>query len=354
MKRINKWTYLLAAALLFSACGSEETFIPTPEDEGEQTVKIALNIDTNDADGVMTRAGGNSAVPEGYRLRYIIAAYDWRENADGDTLKAEPIVKETEYADDLQNITGTLRLMAGRKYAVVAWADYVKTDAQTKDVYYDTAGWPIITAKTGTTAIAADNKDAEDAYTAKVMYTAYTAETEGPQSLVLTLKRPLTKVCLENISITGEAQSPPFTIKCQVGEVPEAGTNGTETVGNTEDPKQQSFNVLTQEVSGQLAESTTFTMETAPIVTSPYIYFFNKSTSTVKLHIEDENAVKYGLKAAGNSIVGSVLTLQLVKENTSITIRRESGGTELPFYPFPTAEEEMKLQHYADSPLKTE
>lgn len=334
MKRINKWTYLLAAALLFSACGSEETFIPTPEDEGGQTVKIALNIDTNDADGVMTRAGGNSAVPEGYKLRYIIAAYDWRENADGDTLKTEPIVKETEYADDLQNITGTLRLMAGRKYAVVAWADYVKKDTQTKDVYYDTAGWPEITAKTG---MATDNKDAEDAYTAKVMYTAYTVEAEAPQSLVLTLKRPLTKVCLNNININGGTPTAPYTIKCRVGEVPEEGAGRTETVGNTEDPKQQSFNVLTQEVSGQLAESTTFTMETAPTVTSPYIYFFNKSTSTVRLHIEDKNTVKYGLKATGNLTDGSELTLELVKENTSITIQNKTEGVALLFYPFPIA-----------------
>lgn len=355
MKRINKWTYLLAAALVFSACGNEESLVPAPENEGERNVTVALSIDARDAEGAMTRAGGDGKVPAGYKLRCIVKAY--LQGATAPIAESTgDIAGETEFA--AISFEPTFRLQEGATYDIVGWASYVKAETE-NDIaaiqeaqFYDTTQFPLISFKAD--AASACN-DTEDAYTGVMEY-----EVGSTADNQLTLKRPLTKITLVDIKNGANAftkESHTYRVVCTLKTAADAGG---ETPASMKDAA-VTFNARTGKVEGNSATSAAFTAPGNGESFSPYLYMF-KSESEEDLEIvltDADNSsngatvTRYGIKA-GTSQGGSAEVSQAATEtgaaievsqvgcNRQVTVKakdKEEGGSStpqsLPLYAIP-------------------
>lgn len=320
MKRINKWTCLLAAALMLSACGNEEAFIPAPDTDGvRQTVKIALDIDATDATATLTRAGGDNRVPEGYMLRCIVTAYDAEST--------KPVTQFIQYekaktAFSAFKLEGELRLMAGTKYKIVGWADYVQTKGT--DLYYRTADLTNISKITTT---AHSGVDAEDAYTGVVDYVTATTPTTPAGKIALTLTRPLTKIQLVKAAYNS-------------GEV--AGTCQLDCTLDYSDEGEQTYNALKGTASGNHTTSQPVDNPAGGAATfSPYAYFFMNETPqdapAVSLTVVVKSGeTEYGIKAGEGSEEGKAIEIPQVVKNGRITVKNGGDGT-LKLYAIPSS-----------------
>lgn len=321
MKRIDKWTCLLVAALMLSACGNEEAFIPAPDTDGaRQTVKIALDIDATDATATLTRAGGNNQVPEGYMLRCIVAAYDAEST--------KPVTQFIQYENAKTKFSnfkleGELRLMAGTKYKIVGWADYVKEKEKDTDLYYNTTDLTKITKITST---AHSGVDAEDAYTGVVDYVTATTPTTPAGKIALTLTRPLTKIQLVKAAYnSGEVEE-----KCRL-----------DCTLSYSDEGEQTYNALTGTASGNHTASQPVNNPAGGAATfNPYAYFFMNETpqeaSAVSLAVVVKSGgTDYGIKA-GEGTDGKAIEIPKVVKNGRIIVKNQEEEGTLKLYAIPS------------------
>lgn len=323
MKPINKWICLLTATLALAACGDDEAILPAPPQTDGQTVKVQMNIDPASADALRTRAGGSSEVPQGYRLRCIVAAYDRAavEAAGGGGV--QPVDTAVSYlpAGSLlpeASFSGELCLMAGNAYSIVAWADYVKAGPPAADLYYDTADL------TGITQLVPDGNseevDAEDAYTAAVSYTASASAgmwSGEPDKLVMALTRPLTRVQFRNLALNGVPDLTQGTCRI-VCTSTAAGANAVLESGIAGGEQPMRFNALTGKVSGTETLSPPQQAQQAQVQANgpvspsfdPYVYIFFDTpadpgrdlTITVRYTAAGGGETSYGVKKAAAGV----------------------------------------------------
>lgn len=320
MKPINKWICLLTATLALAACGDDEAILPAPPQTDGQTVKVQMNIDPASADALRTRAGGSSEVPQGYRLRCIVAAYDRAavEAAGGGGV--QPVDTAVSYLPagsflPEASFSGELCLMAGNAYSIVAWADYVKAGPPAADLYYDTADL------TGITQLVPDGNsegvDAEDAYTAAVSYTASASAgmwSGEPDKLVMALTRPLTRVQLRNLALNGVPDLTQGTCRIACTSTA-AGANAVLESGIAGGEQPMRFNALTGKVSGTetLSPSQQAQVQANGSVSpsfDPYVYIFFDTpadpgrdlTITVRYTAAGGGETSYGVKKAAAGV----------------------------------------------------
>ncbi|MCE8617846.1 hypothetical protein K0E65_14305 [Bacteroides fragilis] len=347
MKPINKWICLLTATLALAACGDDEAILPAPPQTDGQTVKVQMNIDPASADALRTRAGGSSEVPQGYRLRCIVAAYDRAavEAAGGGGV--QPVDTAVSYLPagsflPEASFSGELCLMAGNAYSIVAWADYVKAGPPAADLYYDTADL------TGITQLVPDGNsegvDAEDAYTAAVSYTASASAgmwSGEPDKLVMALTRPLTRVQLRNLALNGVPDLTQGTCRIACTSTA-AGANAVLESGIAGGEQPMRFSALTGKVSGTetLSPSQQAQVQANGSVSpsfDPYVYIFFDTpadpgrdlTITVRYTAAGGGETSYGVKkaaagvgmSAGN-VAGVLAATEEEEEGTPLEIFR--------------------------------
>lgn len=124
------------------------------------------------------------AAAEGYEPRFVVEAY--RQGESTPVLR-EVLLPGGDYADGTFTLPVSLKLHALR-YTFAVWADYVKTDAEGADLYYDTSNFAGISCTdpyTGST-------DMRAAYygTAAVDLTQYRDDWNVHDTLHLAMQRP--------------------------------------------------------------------------------------------------------------------------------------------------------------------
>lgn len=164
-----------------------------------------------------------------YTLRYIFQVY-----SEDKTQKKEPIVQYS----DATSVSFPVRLVPGRDYRFVVWADIVKENNKT-DLHYNTTAFPTITLMDNTW-VAMD--ETRDAYTVSQVIEDF----GGSENYILTLKRPLAKLRV----ITTDTDE-------WLGITPEKATVTYQT------PHYNTFDVLESEASGEVSNVThnDFTIE---------------------------------------------------------------------------------------------
>ena len=156
---------------------------------GEQDVTIAVALPEAE-----TRAAGTDSAKGGvanvdmskYDLRYILEVYDEAGN-----LAKERLV---EYEDNAQSTSFNLRLIPGRNYKFVVWADFVpevaveRDPATNYDYHYNTAnGLRAVEVNTTSWDVIDESRDA---YTAVELIEDFSAST----NIDITLTRPFAKL----------------------------------------------------------------------------------------------------------------------------------------------------------------
>ena len=165
----------LALVLGVVSCQTEpEGFDVNMGGEQEVLINVSLPEETraDSAEGGIT----NVIASDDYTIRYIFQVY----NAKGDEFKA-PVY---EYTDDT-SVSFPVRLVPGRDYRFVVWADIVEKDTKA-DLHYNTAYFPAISLNQ--TWVAMD--ETRDAYTVSELVTNF----HSGKPITLTLKRPLAKL----------------------------------------------------------------------------------------------------------------------------------------------------------------
>ncbi|MBQ5594974.1 MAG: leucine-rich repeat protein, partial [Alistipes sp.] len=172
---MRKLFMFLALVLGVVSCQTEpEGFDVNMGGEQEVLINVSLPEETraDSAEGGIT----NVIASDDYTIRYIFQVY----NAKGDEFKA-PVY---EYTDDT-SVAFPVRLVPGRDYRFVVWADIVEKDTKA-DLHYNTAYFPAISLNQ--TWVAMD--ETRDAYTVSELVTDF----HSGKAITLTLKRPLAKL----------------------------------------------------------------------------------------------------------------------------------------------------------------
>lgn len=319
MKRINKIAYPLLLTLLLAACSREAG---VTEQEETRPVNIQVNIDPTDADGVQTRAGGSGTCPEGNVLRCILAVYVNGQTSGG------PLTKVVTTSESLIFNIDNVRLPAGNTYQVVCWADYVPENT-TADVYYDTTDLMKITQKPGAAAGSAGSaglpgstgKEAEDAYTCHQELVVEPGGTvTGDLPLKLTLKRPLTRVQLSNITLNETPSVTSYALRCKWGD--------------SADETALQYNALTGTVAGSVATfyPATQLFTIGGVNNCLYGYFFKAPTpEQMTLTLVTKEGSEYGMKdgSSNNSVSpsGKPIVVTGITQNRKIEIKGENNGS---------------------------
>ena len=172
MKRI---LFFVALVLGVVSCQNDpEGFGANVGGEQEVIVNVSLPEETraNSAVGAVS----NVDLTGDYTIRYIFQVY----NADGSKSKAQQV----KYSDDA-SVSFPVRLVPGRNYNFVVWADIVK-ESDKADLHYDTADLKAITLKGDWKAM----DETRDAYTVSQLIEDF----KGTEGYTLTLKRPFAKL----------------------------------------------------------------------------------------------------------------------------------------------------------------
>ncbi len=175
MKAVKIFTLAAAGAMLFGAvsCSSEENVSVTPVGDGNVTLRASLPAD------MMTRAFGDGL--QAKKLSYAVY------NA-GETTPIAGMTVDGDDAIDMAGLTATvqLKLVTGRSYDIIFWAESAATataaqkpysvtwDGQTLDVDYDAV---------------ASNDESRDAFFVK-----HTLTVTGPMNEDVVLRRPFAQV----------------------------------------------------------------------------------------------------------------------------------------------------------------
>ena len=144
--------------------------------EKEVVVSVSLPESTR-ANSAVGAISNEVVESDEYTLRYIFQIWDEAKQQKKDAV--------VEYSDDT-TISFPVRLVPGRNYRFVVWADVVREDKK-KDLHYNTANFPTISVNTDSW-LAMD--ETRDAYTASELITDF----GSAQNYTLTLKRPFAKL----------------------------------------------------------------------------------------------------------------------------------------------------------------
>ena len=168
---------------------------------GEQEANITVSLPEATRANSALGAIGNDVLAGDYTIRYIFQIY----NSDN-TQSKEPVIQYS----DATTVTFPVRLIAGRDYNFVVWADIVK-ESEKVDLHYNTANFPTITLND--TWVAMD--ETRDAYTVSEPIENFS----GTTNYTLTLKRPFAKLRVittdsaEWLGITPESATATYTTK---------------------------------------------------------------------------------------------------------------------------------------------
>ena len=197
---MKKLFALLAIALGVVACQKDHAGMDVNMG-GEQEVMINVSLPeetrANSADGGIT----NVIASDEYTIRYIFQVY----NANKTEWKA-PVYQYT----DAKTASFPVRLVPGRDYRFVVWADIVKENTKA-DLHYNTTAFPDISLNLTWEAM----DETRDAYTVS----EEVKEFNSAKSISLTLKRPLAKLRVittdmqELLGLTPESATVTYTTK---------------------------------------------------------------------------------------------------------------------------------------------
>ena len=176
---MKKLLALLAVVLAVVSCQKEINGLAVDRNgEAEITVSVGLSEDVTRAAGKDSAKGGIYNVDmEAYDLRYILEVYD--ENG---VLAKERMVNYT----DAPETSFQLRLVPGRGYKFVAWADFVRKGTKADYHYNTSAGLTNITIQGTQSAM----NESRDAYTEMT----YISNFDSKSVINMTLTRPFAKL----------------------------------------------------------------------------------------------------------------------------------------------------------------
>ena len=222
---MKKLLALLAVVLAVVSCQKEINGLAVDRNgEAEFTVSVGLSEDVTRAAGVDSAKGGiNNVKVEDYDLRYILEVYD--ENG---VLAKERMVNYTD-----ANETSTsfqLRLVPGRGYKFVAWADFVRKGTKADYHYNTSAGLTNITIQGTQSAM----NESRDAYTEM----PYISNFDSKSVINMTLTRPFAK------------------LRIVTTDMKELYSNLTSATIQYTVPLYNSFNALTETASGEATDVT--------------------------------------------------------------------------------------------------
>ena len=145
---------------------------------GEKEVVVSVSLpEGTRANSAVGAISNNVVESDEYTLRYIFQIWDEAKQQKKDAVM--------EYSDDTK-VSFPVRLMPGRNYRFVVWADVVREDKK-EDLHYNTANFPTISVNTDSW-VAMD--ETRDAYTASELIKDF----GSAQNYTLTLKRPFAKL----------------------------------------------------------------------------------------------------------------------------------------------------------------
>lgn len=196
---MKKLFTILALALAMVACQKDGDVNVTNGDLATVTLNLnapALDVTRANENGENDNVNGkesaygaidyaDAAFWAKYDLRYILEVYDANDNGTGENIAA---TRQYKYVDEYQQTTFEVKLVPNRKYKFVVWADFVKEDNRTDDLYYNTTDLrqiSIITTAEGFNAM----NEARDAY-----FITQNLEIKKDVDQTLVLKRPLAKL----------------------------------------------------------------------------------------------------------------------------------------------------------------
>lgn len=197
---MKKMFIFAALAFGLASCQNETNIFGVDINNEEKAVEFTITATAPEA--VETRADANgydnsslSGLHNGsltdHSLRFILEVFEIKHDANGNA--TGEIVKSAEryygeIVDGTNNRTAKFspRLVPGREYSFVVWADFVTTPET--DLYYNTANIEAIAVKDATwTAMA----EARDAYTGVV---TQTIANDNATNINIALTRPFAKV----------------------------------------------------------------------------------------------------------------------------------------------------------------
>lgn len=174
---------LISLAMLLGLVACQNDFQSVDVDvngEAALTLTVGLPADATRAAGVNSAEGALTNINlDEYDIRFILEVYDAAGN-----LAKERI---TNYEDDATTTVFDLRLVPGREYNFVAWADFVKED-QTGDYHYTTTDGLTNVEVNAATWTAMD--ESRDAYTG----VKNIKEFKSTSAINFELKRPFAKL----------------------------------------------------------------------------------------------------------------------------------------------------------------
>ena len=286
---MKKLFALLAIALGVVACQKDHAGMDVNMG-GEQEVMINVSLPeetrANSADGGITNV--NVVDSDEYTIRYIFQVY----NANKTEWKA-PVY---QYTDDTR-VSFPVRLVPGRDYRFVVWADIVKVSEKNNNVkgdfHYNTTAFPAISLNATWAAM----DETRDAYTVSELVTDF----HSGKSITLTLKRPLAKL---RVITTDMAEL--------LGLTPESATVTYSTL------HYNAFNALSSEFAGEIPAAHTYS-----------IAAYDDNTNTDKVLFTDyffaqDGVVKFNMsvKMSDEGTVDRSFTTDIpVKRNHLTTIK---------------------------------
>ena len=174
---------LISLAMLLGLVACQNDFQSVDIDvngEAALTLTVGLPADATRAAGVNSAEGALTNIDlNEYDIRFILEVYD----KDGNLAKE----RITNYEDDATTTVFDLRLVPGREYNFVAWADFVKEDVE-GDYHYNTADGLTNVQVNAATWTAMD--ESRDAYTG----VKNIKEFKSTSAINFELKRPFAKL----------------------------------------------------------------------------------------------------------------------------------------------------------------
>ena len=171
---------LMALVLGLASCQTDMVDGVKVDANGEAavTLQVGLPQDATRADSALG-AIDNQIDMDVYDIRFILAVYD----KDGNLAKG-PMVTH----DDATEASFSFRLVPGRKYHFVAWADFV-LNGSADDLHYNTDEFPVVSLMDGDAQNL--NDESRDAYTQVVTVDNFSGASSIPQ---MVLTRPFAKL----------------------------------------------------------------------------------------------------------------------------------------------------------------
>ena len=195
---MKKLLSFLAMALLFVACQNEPGF---DTENGLVTARFSVTANelSTRADEATVPTGYSSALGAidnftdadwaNYNLRFIFEVYDKNDNGSGSPIAKERQVKVVDSYKEGDIVNFEARLVPGKWYKFVVFADFVDKDATVetvKDLYYNTTDLRNITMIDGKMN---PMDEARDAY-----FVSQNLEIKSNTNETLVLKRPFGKI----------------------------------------------------------------------------------------------------------------------------------------------------------------